>query len=59
MSERDWEKLSDLIGKIMRLPGSWQEKRDTVRREMDRQDADWEEFESWFFDLSDGKSRAS
>lgn len=48
MNDRDWERFFDLVEKILKMPGTWQEKRDLVNREGERSSADWEEFISWF-----------
>ena len=50
LSEEDWERFFALLGKIVNQGGSYQEKRDEVRKKAEVHAAteDFEEFVSWF-----------
>lgn len=46
MSEKEWEQFSDLLSKIIDLPGSWQEKAEEVKANVDS--GALSEFCGWF-----------
>jgi hypothetical protein len=53
VTEKDWDRLFELIDKVVQMPvpgGSWQDKAETVRAEAIQRDAETnlEEFAGWF-----------
>jgi hypothetical protein len=50
MTEKDWDRLFDLIEQVVNGPGPWQEKAQAVRAEAQARGAETalEEFGGWF-----------
>lgn len=55
MEQQHWDILADLIERLNRLPGKWQERRATLERELGARGCtlDLEEFVDWFGENSD------
>lgn len=52
MTDKEFERFFDLFAKIMRLPGNWMDKRDTVLEKAKEygEENNLSEFAGWFMD---------
>lgn len=52
MNAREWDELAELLEKVVKMPGTWQEKAATAKLELEKRGAEGlaEEFANWFAD---------